>query len=189
MIDYSLLSAAIDHYESYGFAKVEVPWFVSKATSNITKPQGAQDFIIEYNNKAMIASGEQGFLYQMTKGQLVPGRYLTVTPCFRVEAQDVWHSKSFMKLELIDTKLVTEASLSKFVEIAYAFFTRFLSNEKEPVRIVDIDTADGKQYDIMFKDVELGSYGIRKHEFLHWVYGTGLAEPRFSNLLKSLKIK
>lgn len=189
MIDYALLSSAADHYEDYGFARIEVPWFVSKATADITKPQGAQEFTIQYNDKSLVASGEQGFLYLMTKGQLAPGRYQTITPCFRVESQDIWHAKSFMKLELIDTKCVNDATLSKFVELAYAFFTRFLSNEKEPVRIVDIIVDGGKQYDIMFGDVELGSYGIRKHEYLHWVYGTGLAEPRFSNLLKSLKIK
>ena len=31
---------------------------------------------------------------------------------------------------------------------------------------------------------ELGSYGFRQHQSLKWIYGTGLAEPRFSNTLK-----
>ena len=189
MIDYALLSSAANHYEAYGFARIEVPWFVSKATADITKPQGAQDFTIQYNDKSLVASGEQGFLYQMTKGQLTPGRYQTITPCFRVEAQDIWHAKSFMKLELIDTKSVTDASLSQFVEQAYTFFNLSLTRYKEKLKIVDVTVPNGKQYDIVYDEIELGSYGIRKHEYLHWVYGTGLAEPRFSNLLKSLKIK
>jgi len=41
----------------------------------------------------------------------------------------------------------------------------------------DIDAIiNGKSY-------ELGSYGIRDCEFLTWIYGTGLAEPRTSSLL------
>jgi len=35
-------------------------------------------------------------------------------------------------------------------------------------------------YDITYKDIELGSYGIRHCEFLDWIFGTGCAEPRLS---------
>lgn len=38
-------------------------------------------------------------------------------------------------------------------------------------------------YDIMWRDYELGSYGIRECEFLKWIYGTGCAEPRTSKLI------
>lgn len=41
-----------------------------------------------------------------------------------------------------------------------------------------VGTTDG--YDITYKGIELGSYGMRKCEFLEWVYGTGCAEPRLS---------
>ena len=39
-------------------------------------------------------------------------------------------------------------------------------------------------YDITINGEELGSYGIRKCEFLKWIYGTGCAEPRLSTLIK-----
>jgi hypothetical protein len=45
-----------------------------------------------------------------------------------------------------------------------------------------VTTSDG--YDIEYNGVEIGSYGIRKTSFLEWIYGTGLAEPRFSRSLK-----
>ena len=32
---------------------------------------------------------------------------------------------------------------------------------------------------------ELGSYGFRKHQDLSWIFGTGLAEPRFSHVLET----
>ena len=39
--------------------------------------------------------------------------------------------------------------------------------------------------DITADGIELGSYGVRECEFVRWIYGTGLAEPRFSTLLKT----
>ena len=40
-----------------------------------------------------------------------------------------------------------------------------------------VPTQDG--YDIEYKGVEIGSYGMRKTSFIEWIYGTGLAEPLF----------
>ena len=45
-----------------------------------------------------------------------------------------------------------------------------------------ISTDEG--YDIVLNGIEVGSYGIRQHENLRWIYGTGIAEPRFSTALK-----
>jgi hypothetical protein len=39
------------------------------------------------------------------------------------------------------------------------------------------------QVDIEFAGIELGSYGIRSCDFLDWVYGTGVAEPRLSSIM------
>lgn len=33
--------------------------------------------------------------------------------------------------------------------------------------------------------IEIGSYGYRSYRELHWIYGTGLAEPRFTLAQKS----
>jgi len=40
-------------------------------------------------------------------------------------------------------------------------------------------------YDLMYNDNELGSYGIRKHMNMSWIYGTGCAEPRLSFTVKN----
>lgn len=193
MINYRLLDEAFCFYAGSGFDRVETPWLVSKPTSNITKPAAAEDCIVQYNDKALVGSGEQGFLYQMIKGYLPPGRFQTITPCFRVEEQDLWHLKAFMKLELIDTKDTSPSTLDYFIGSALEFFGSKLGKYKNELIVVPINTGGGEklsgegiQKDIVFRGIELGSYGIREHKYLKWVYGTGLAEPRFSNVLQSI---
>ena len=34
--------------------------------------------------------------------------------------------------------------------------------------------------DIELNGIEIGSYGYRSYKDFHWIYGTALAEPRFS---------
>ena len=41
-----------------------------------------------------------------------------------------------------------------------------------------VPTKEG--YDLMINGIEVGSYGLRMGNGYEWVYGTGLAEPRFS---------
>lgn len=122
MINYRLLDEAFCFYAGKEFDRVETPWLVSKPVSSITKPVTAEDCIVEYNDKSLVGSGEQGFLYQMIKGYLPPGKFQTITPCFRVEEQDLWHLKAFMKLELIATKNVSTDTLDYFIDCALQFF-------------------------------------------------------------------
>ena len=95
MIDYGILDKSVKYYEKHGFTRIESPWAVSKDTAYITKPEHASDtdFVIEYNKKHLVASGEQSFLYLFLKGFLPPGCYQTITPCFRYESFDFLHSK------------------------------------------------------------------------------------------------
>ena len=54
-----------------------------------------------------------------------------------------------------------------------------------PVDLVKTDDErSDESYDIESNGIELGSYGIRQHENITWVYGTGLAEPRLSIAIK-----
>lgn len=175
MINYIILDNSIRYYEKRGFQRIESPWMVSKAIDDITKPSEAIPFKVEYNGKHLVASGEQSFLYLYLKGFLPKGHFQTITPCFRKESFDFLHSKYFIKNELIITSNVSETKLEVMVGDALEFFRLYIPE----ARI--IDTADG--YDIMYKDKELGSYGIRECEFLKWIYGTGVAEPRLSNLI------
>ena len=178
MIDYSLIDNSIKHYSNKGFIRIETPWAVSEEVSNITKPSDKISYEIKHNNKCLVASGEQSFLYLYLKEFLPLGQYQTVTPCFRSESFDFLHSKYFIKNELIKTDIVNEDEMVKIVHIAFDLFSQYFDKKKLYIE----DTADGM--DIMIDGKELGSYGIRSCNFLKWIYGTGLAEPRTSKLIK-----
>lgn len=185
MINYKNLQDSIDFYEKRGFHRVESPWTVTKAISDITKPvfgpgeRTLPDFTIKEKNKVLVASGEQSFLYLYNKGFLPKGQFQTVTPCFREDAFDIFHTKYFLKNELIKTDKVDEESLDYVIGIAFDFFRTKLGDR---VKIQTI--LPGEEYDISFDSIELGSYGIRRCEFLDWIYATGVAEPRLSRVME-----
>lgn len=183
-INYTLFGMAQQHYEQEGFHPVEVPWMVTSEVSNITKPFGIESNIVANKKKELVASGEQSFLYQYLKGYLPKGTYQTVTPCFRNEPYDLTHSKQFMKLELIDTGMPDEISLDMMVKSSFKFFKSIMPKKlHEHLKIVETGS---KMFDIELGGYELGSYGIRECEFLKWIYGTGIAEPRFSQVVSIL---
>ena len=129
----------------------------------------------------------------MNKRQLVPGFYQTITPCFREETYDVLHSKHFMKLELISVepkyaiddlefiKKTVNSVLEQYIKDIFFVETRQSYYDKTII-------AGSKTYDLVTKindeEVELGSYGIRKAQVGTWVYGTGIAEPRSSKVIR-----
>ena len=171
-------------YAEHGkFVRVDVPWTVSEEICNITKPIGAKCYRIcdHKNGKVLVASAEQSFLYQYAKGYLPKGRFQAITPCFRFETHDQFHQKSFIKNELIITDYVDRVHLDIMVSHAQSFFE---SKLEDAVSIVETSS---NSMDIEYKGVELGSYGIRHCEFLSWIYGTGVAEPRFSTVMRNKK--
>src|SRR5689334_13945355 len=103
MVDYSILAKSVGYYEVCGFKRIEAPWTVSEAVNNITKPADRMNMQLKHNNKCLVASGEQSFLYLYLKNFLPAGRFQTITPCFRYEEFDFLHSKYFIKNELIAT--------------------------------------------------------------------------------------
>jgi seryl-tRNA synthetase len=187
MINYELLAKAQKFYELNGFKYIETPWYVSKEIKDITRPEIADiknDYILSVNKKYLVASGEQSFLYLYTKGFLPPGKYCTITPCFRFEEIDIFHKKVFMKCELISildpsVELADVDSLVyPVINLAHEFFTSIglpgvYSSIIEP----------HIQKDLNFMGVELGSYGYRSYKDIRWIYGTGCAEPRTSSCL------
>lgn len=182
MIDYKILDDSIRFYEFRGFKRVEVPWLVTKPISDITKPSHIPDFTVSEKSKVLVASAEQSFLYQYNKGFLPKGQFQATTPCFREDQFDSFHSKYFIKNELIKTDNVDLDSLHNVIEIAFEFFKSKLGHG------VSIISTGNNTYDILFDKVELGSYGIRSCEFLEWIYGTGVAEPRFSKVIEKYAI-
>ena len=177
MINYSIIADSIEYYEAHKFKRIESPWTVTPAISNITKPKGVGDFSIVEKNKVLVASGEQSFLYLYNKGFIPKGSFQTVTPCFRDDAFDSLHTKYFIKNELIKTDDVNENALLNVIRNAVMFFTMYLGCDVLVKKLPD------NSYDITYRDIELGSYGIRKCDFLTWIYGTGVAEPRLSMVI------
>ena len=177
MINYNNLAKSIDFYESQGYKRIESPWLVPPCIDDITKPKDKQHYMLKHNDKCLVASGEQSFLYLYLKENLPLGKFQTITPCFRDERYDLYHEKYFIKNELINTENVNDESLDDMIESAMKFYMTIVP-EKNKVNIVQTSTG----FDIEYDNIELGSYGIRECEFLKWIYGTGCAEPRLSKI-------
>lgn len=176
MIDYKIINDSIEYYDLNKFTRIESPWTVSEYVDSITKPNFQQSFKLTHNNKCLVASGEQSFLYLYLKEFLPKGQFQTTTPCFRYENFDNLHTKYFIKNELIKTDTVNQLELEKIVDICLKYFKQYI-----PTANV-IETNIG--YDIVYENIELGSYGIRSCDFLDWIYATGCAEPRLSSTIK-----
>lgn len=188
-IDYLKIAKAEKFYSKRNYKKIDAPWWVSEEISKLTKPEGMQEFSIKENNKVLVASGEQSFLYMANKGRLIDGQYLTTTPCFRADSIGRLHKKCFLKTELIKTDIVNSKELEKMISIAYKFFLKYFN--KNQLQIIQTDKY---AFDIelitnhdKLNNIELGSYGIRSCEFLEWIYGTGCAEPRLSRAIQMLE--
>lgn len=183
MINYKILGDSVEHYETNGYVRVEAPWTVSEQVENITRPDEAIAFQLVHNDKCLVASGEQSFLYLYLKDFLPKGQFQTITPCFRYEAFDFLHTKYFMKNELIKTDLVNTDELEKMINLAMSFYRKYF-----PASALDVSNLEDGSFDIVLETegpvFELGSYGIRTCQYLEWIYGTGCAEPRLSNLIK-----
>ncbi len=186
MIDYSIIHDSIQYYTEKGFQRIESPWTVTSGISDITRPPDKKAFELQHvDGKVLVASGEQSFLYLFNKGFLPMGKYQTTTPCFRSDSFDATHTKYFIKNELIDTSDVTFERLDEIVQIAFGFFSKYV-----PEKDLEIhgDGLTGLAFDINYKGIELGSYGIRTCPFVQWIYATGVAEPRFSSTIRRFEL-
>lgn len=184
MINYHNLAKSVDFYAERGFERLEAPWWVSPETMKITAPPGHhEDYFIPINQKCLVASGEQSFLYMMLKERLPAGGYQTVTPCFRNESIGALSKKTFIKNELIQTKDVTPENLKRIIDICFDFFASVVPM-KSKLEIIQTGDTPENGVDIYYSGVELGSYGIRSHLFLDWIYATGCAEPRLSRAVE-----
>jgi hypothetical protein len=191
---YKHLIDVIRYYERAGFKWLDVPWVVSEEAINLTRPPwvvGDPPSYVSGGKKLFpVASAEQSFLQMqldaVDAGQRMTGSYVTMSPCFRNEPViDELHLPYFMKVELISWDKTTEEDLSKMVAGARLLFEDHLW--VDVIHNTDPDPIGIKAYDIVthYSGIELGSYGIREHGRVgRWLYGTGLAEPRFSTALE-----
>lgn len=179
MINYQLLADSQKYYKEKGFRPIEVPWIVPKEIDNITKPIQFNHSTINNTDDCLVSSGEQSFL-DLNINHNCSGfvRLQSITPCFRLyDIEGDLHRKYFMKNELFITDIVTLNELHKVIDIAFGFFEQYFDKND-----LYLDEIDKYSYDITYKGIEIGSYGIRNFNSLEWIYGTGCAEPRMSTL-------
>lgn len=168
-IDWQLLADAVHYYEYEGFEYVEVPYFVPDQIA--AKTFEGNGLLIAGTRNTLVGSAEQSFLDVISQ----TGRYVAVTPCFRREPHyNELSQPHFMKVELFDNR--PEANVDEMLRLCATFMARRCPD----IEIVRTDIG----FDIMLNGIEVGSYGERHFVDgacdLRWVYGTGLALPRFS---------
>lgn len=178
-IRWDLLSEAKNHYSRHGFFYMEVPWTVGRDAYMATKPEDAKDLLVRHWDRYLLASGEQSLMQIRSK---LPCKHLqTITPCFRSENEyNDLRRPHFMKLELMSVLDETDNDvrcLQQMIMKALAFFGKHAYN-------LEVVHTGNDTYDINSNGIEIGSYGIREYQGFRWVYGTGLAEPRFSQTME-----
>lgn len=175
-INWSFLARAHEFYPSKGWAPIEVPWVVAPYITRSTMPPGIQATTTGMGD--LIGSGEQGLLHLAVHHNLASGKWMTCTPCFRDDVSDDLHGKHFVKVELmwLDPVSVMNAWLD-ILDDARNLFQELGLPSKLSTQSDHIDL-------VSQQGIELGSYGVRSAFGRTWVYGTGLAEPRFSTALK-----
>lgn len=177
------LAQAAKDWVGEGAIWVDLPWTAPEFFVESTRPEWSQvQMPTQYGH--LVASGEQSFLWLDDRKELPRGCLIGWTPCFRDEPVfDKWHQFGFMKIEAYQVLQEGEhpaSMLSALVDRAAAHFEKWAGRHVHQKFFRD-GTAD-----IELNGHEVGSYGIRKHPSIEgrsYLYGTVLAEPRFSTAL------
>lgn len=195
-IDWGRIARAIAFYENLGYKKIDVPWLVDPVYRELTYPH---ENAFQTPKGDLVGSAEQSFLKLAFEGKIQTknylwgsrpnekkepaGRYVACTPCFRDhQPEDDLHQLYFMKVELFEpifygAKFGYEdfKPTKLFLDAGKFFASEGAIPESE-------QTDEGIDWTV--GGIEVGSYGLRAYDGFSWLYGTGLAEPRFSQALK-----
>ncbi len=192
LIDWNILNQALYYYQLNGYKYIDTPWIIKPEINAITLPQEKLKVKLKFEISKTVGSGEQSFIQLIMDKNLPPGKYVTLTPCFRDEKKyDNLHHPCFAKVELLIIPSLEDNLIkhrNSMLTTAQRFFNQYLNN----IVVNGYDEYDGidwnaNELDLLYynqnkKDIELGSYGIRDlpDGFGKIIYGTGVAEPRFS---------
>jgi hypothetical protein len=178
-INWQLIGESVEFYKSHGFEYIETPWIVPTDVLQITCPWFDKMRCLKGGHSGMVGSAEQGFLSLAMKSELPNTNYVSAGPCFRVEQYDELHQSQFFKVELFVRCDTDNGAARAAIELRNRA-RKFMNYVPEVVY-----TDDGS--DLEINGIEVGSYGIRYHENVGWwAYGTGLAEPRYTQALESI---
>jgi hypothetical protein len=182
-INWMLLAMAQNYYNELGYKYCEVPYLVPEEYNILTKPHNDQSFVLKHDlfenqPHELVGSAEQGFIYLMATNQLPGNKLCAITPCFRTERYSNIHLPWFMKCELFHLSSSKEDCKS-MIDDAWNFFSKYTANKN----LVVVQTSE-ESWDINLNNIEIGSFGLRHFEFGTFIYGTGLALPRFEETKK-----
>lgn len=173
-------------WQDYGYVAVSLPWIADADYTEATRPVGGVPQP-ELGPGRLVASGEQSFL-QLAHRQELPQAEAFVgwTPCVRKEPVfDATHHLYFIKVELF-VPVVLEEGL-RVVDDLLQGSLQWMGEElraaglsRAHLRVLEVAP---NQWDIELAGLEVGSYGLRQHFGIAYAYGTGCAEPRFSQAL------
>lgn len=191
VIDWSIIAKIIEfHTDKVGRTYIEVPWLVSDEALMITHPKdkAVATQLGFYTN--IVGSAEQSFIQMMIDDKLNAGQYITASPCFRNDPEDKLHQRHFFKIELINVlpaepgsgrRHSTESEV-QFMALRALDGLYEVTHYSEHDRFGIVRTHEG--LDITLNGIEVGSYGYRTAVLggcpRHWIYGTAIAEPRYS---------
>lgn len=179
-INWARIGRAVDFYTSNGFRYVEVPWIVNDKYVQVTYPKDCpENHAFQTSVGTLVGSAEQSFICLRDLGCFDENQLLVaVSPCFRdFQPDDKIHRTYFMKVELYSSN--KHVLSNDLMLLAGTFF------EKEGVTLEFKETDSVSDWEVA--GYEIGSYGNRKWNNFSWSYGTGLAEPRFSQSLLEQK--
>lgn len=177
----------LDEWAAQGVTPVALPWQAPEACIAHTRPdmQGRADPAT--HEGLLLASGEQAFLWLDDQGELPasPQGYIGWTPCFRHEPRyDGLHHHYFLKAELFIPLNGGDAlrALERLVDRVDESWQRCAQVEGRPEVDLVREVTGALSQDLVLGDVELGSYGVRERMNGRgpYLYGTALAEPRWS---------
>jgi len=187
---YDIISAAIDGYMERDYKYIDTPWLVDEyiAKATIDDPN-VEPFRLDpkIERGHIVGSAEQGFLQLMYDNKLSAGKYVSAGPCFRNEpVLDAHHQRTFFKVELCDYLGVSSDLKShEILDLVYkvAQSATLVLSDLAPRCDLVAQSTDKFSIDLMVNGVEVGSYGFRNELGHMWVYGTGLALPRFDRVI------
>lgn len=182
-VDLEMVTDASWWWKCERFLPAKVPMLVDPEIMAWTCPPGVIDRRLTHSDgRQYVASAEQSFLQLEKDGLLKPGdKRQALTPCYRDEDNlDETHLNVFLKLELIEYHSVEGSRgicLDHLAECLAHRMRQFFEYRGLPVEVAETEIG----YDVMYEDLELGSFGVRISPLGNlYIYGTGLAEPRAS---------
>lgn len=172
-------------WQGAGAKLTPLPWTASQEAVDATRPpERAANTDIQTPFGFLVASGEQAF---MDMAQTLQEKQIHIgwTPCFRHEPTfDPTHHYYFLKAEAFIRCCASQSSLEvdRVRNIAMLGFESLLRLPNQTARLEFRQTGP-VAYDIECNGIEVGSYGVRTYKGHTYVFGTALAEPRWSEAL------